>query len=115
MKILFITHKFYPDIGGIEVNSEVLALGFHEAGHEVRMITWTASSGDRRFPFTVIRQPKTAILFKEHSYADVVFENNPSLRLSWPAVFFNKPIVVALRTWVNRIEGGMAWQDRLKL
>lgn len=115
MKILFITHKFYPDIGGIEVNSEVLALGFHKAGHEVRMITWTASSGDKIFPFSVIRQPKVAVLFKEHRYADVVFENNPSLRLSWPAVFFNKPIVVALRTWVNRIEGGMAWQDRLKL
>jgi len=81
MRILFITHKFYPDIGGIEVNSEVLALGFHKAGHEVRMITWTASSGDRSFPFTVIRQPKTAVLLNEHRNADIVFENNPTLRL----------------------------------
>jgi glycosyltransferase involved in cell wall biosynthesis len=115
MKILFITHKFYPDIGGIEVNSEVLALGFHKAGHEVRMITWTASSGERNFPFVMIRQPKTAVLFKEHRNADIVFENNPSLRLSWPAIFFNKPIVVALRTWVNRNEGNMAWQDKMKM
>lgn len=114
MKILFITHKFYPDIGGIEVNSEVLAMGFHAAGHEVRLITWTSNTGDRTFPFIIIRQPKTAVLFKEHRNADVVFENNPSLRLSWPAIFFNKPIVVALRTWVNRSEHGMVWQDRLK-
>jgi len=115
MRILFITHKFYPDIGGIEVNSEVLALGFHKAGHEVRMITWTASSGDRSFPFTVIRQPKTAVLLNEHRNADIVFENNPTLRLSWPAIFFNKPIVVALRTWVNRNQGSMAWQDKMKM
>lgn len=114
IKILFITHKFYPDIGGIEVNSEVLAMGFHAAGHEVRMITWTGSVGDRNFPFTIIRQPGTAVLFKEHRNADVVFENNPSLRLSWPAIFFKKPIVVALRTWVNRSQDGMAWQDRMK-
>jgi glycosyltransferase involved in cell wall biosynthesis len=115
MKILFITHKFHPDIGGIEVNSEILALAFHHAGHEVRMITWTGSEGDKTFPFTIIRQPGTATLFKEHKNADVVFENNPSLRLSWPAVFYNKPIVVALRTWINRIENGLAWQDKLKL
>jgi glycosyltransferase involved in cell wall biosynthesis len=115
LKILFITHKFYPDIGGIEVNSEILALAFHHAGHQVRLITWTSSTGDKAFPFQVIRQPGVAALFKEHRNAEVVFENNPSLRLSWPAVFFNKPIVVALRTWINRIEGGMAWQDKLKI
>lgn len=34
MKILFLSHKFYPDIGGIEVNSEILATAFHKAGHE---------------------------------------------------------------------------------
>jgi glycosyltransferase involved in cell wall biosynthesis len=114
MKILFITHKFYPDIGGIEVNSEILALAFHNAGHEVRLITWTANNGEKTFPFTVIRQPKTAELFKEHRYADVVYENNPSLRLSWPAIFFNKSHVIALRTWINRMDGSIAWQDRLK-
>ncbi|CAM3822432.1 glycosyltransferase family 4 protein [Mucilaginibacter galii] len=114
MKILFITHKFYPDIGGIEVNSEILALAFHKAGHEVRLITWTPNTGERTFPFTVIRHPSTAVLMKEHRYTDVVFENNPSLRLAWPAIFFGKPSVIALRTWVNRSDNGDAWQDKFK-
>jgi glycosyltransferase involved in cell wall biosynthesis len=114
MKILFITHKYYPDIGGIEINSEVLAIGFHNAGHEVRMVTWTENIGDKIFPFTIIRKPGTAVLFKEHRSTDIIFENNPSLRLSWPAIFFNKPIVIALCTWVNRRGNGLAWQDRLK-
>jgi glycosyltransferase involved in cell wall biosynthesis len=115
MKILFITHKFYPDIGGIEVNSEILALAFHEAGHEVRLVTWTKESGEKEFPFVVIRNPDKLTLYKEHKNCSVVFENNPSLRLSWPALLFNKVIVVALRTWINRNEGGLAWQDKFKL
>jgi glycosyltransferase involved in cell wall biosynthesis len=114
MKILFITHKFYPDIGGIEVNSEILALAFHLAGHDVRLITWTAGTGSKTFPFPVIRVPGNTVLFKEHRWADVVFENNPSLRLSWPALFFRKTHVVALRTWINRMDGSIAMQDRLK-
>lgn len=115
MRILFITHKFYPDIGGIEVNSEILALAFHKAGHDVRLVTWTGASGERSFPFPVIRNPDTKVLLKEHRLADVVFENNPSLRLAWPAIFFKKPSVIAIRTWINRHGGKIGWQDRLKL
>lgn len=115
MKILFITHKFYPDIGGIEVNSEILALAFHQAGHEVRVLTWTSSPGTKTFPFTVIRQPSKSVLLREHSRSDLVYENNPALQLSWPALFFGKPHVIALRTWINRMDGSMGWQDKLKL
>jgi glycosyltransferase involved in cell wall biosynthesis len=115
MKILFITHNFYPFIGGIEVNSEILATAFHKAGHEVTLITWTKSEGERKFPFKIIRNPGTMELIKAHLNTDLVFENNPSLRLSWPALLFGKPSVVALRTWVSRITGGMGWQDKLKM
>lgn len=115
MKLLFITHRFYPDVGGIEVNSEVLATAFQKAGHEVRLITWTADTGERSFPFTVIRHPGPSVLLAEHRWADVVFENNPSLRLAWPAAFLRKPTVVALRTWIRRTDGGVGWQDKLKL
>ena len=114
MKILFISYKFYPDVGGIEVNSEILAKAFQEAGHAIHLITSTKDSGDKNFPFPVIRNPDVATLLGEHKWADVVFENNPSLNLSWPALFFNKVSVVALRTWIARTDGKKSWQDRLK-
>ncbi len=115
MKILFLSHKFYPDIGGIEVNSEILANGFVREGHQVRLLTWTNENGEKSFPFEITRNPGLKQLIKAHRWADIVYENNPCLRLAWPSFFLKKPSVVALRTWVNRMDGKIAWQDNLKI
>ncbi|MBT0812295.1 glycosyltransferase family 4 protein [Litoribacter ruber] len=114
MKILLLTHKFYPDIGGIEVNSEILASRFLKDGHEVRVLTWTEAVGTKSFPFKIIRKPSLKHLLEEHKWAEVVFENNPCLRLAWTSFFFKKPSVVALRTWVSRQDGHIGWQDKVK-
>ena len=114
MKILILSHKFYPDIGGIEVNSEILAKGFINAGHDVRLLTWTRGTGIRHFPFLIIRKPTISKLFREHHWADIVFENNPALRLAWPSFFLNNPNIVALCTWITRSDGKIGWQDKFK-
>ena len=114
MKILILSHQFYPDIGGIEVNSEVLSNAFHDFGHQVRLLTWTVAKGTRTFPFPIIRNPSRLTLIKEHLWADVVFENNLCLRMAWPRVFIKRPSVIALNTWVSRVNGKIGWQDRLK-
>lgn len=114
LKILLLSNNFYPDIGGIEINSEILANEFTKAGHRVRLVTWTADERENRFPFTVVRRPGKLDLFREHKWADVVFENNPCLRLTWPGLLLGKPNVIALNTWVARVDGSIGWQDRLK-
>ena len=116
MKILFLSHKFYPDVGGIEVNSEILANYFVKFGAEVHLLNWSqAGTSNKDFPFKVIRNPNMSELFREHKWADIVFENNPSLKLSWPLLLTAKPHVVALRTWISRMDGTLAFQDKLKL
>lgn len=115
MKILFLTHRFYPHIGGIEVNSEILALNFVLQGNEVHLITWTKENDSKNFPFKVIRNPSFYALIKEHSWADIVYENNPCLRLSWPSYLLKKSRVIAIRTWISRKDGSLAIQDKLKL
>lgn len=114
MRILFLSHRFYPEIGGIEVNSEILATHFQSIGADVRLVTWTKENGKKEFPFTVIRNPNLAVLIRLHHWADVVYENNPCLRLAWPSILFKRPKVVALRTWIARLDGKIGWQDRLK-
>ena len=114
MKILFLTHRFYPYIGGIEVNSEILATAFQNQGNEVILVTWTISESEDKFPFEVIRNPNFFKLLKLHSWAEVVYENNPTLQLSWVGLFFGKPSVVALRTWLRRMDESIGWQDKLK-
>ncbi|HEV7329742.1 MAG TPA: glycosyltransferase family 4 protein [Flavisolibacter sp.] len=114
MRILFFSHRFYPEIGGIEVNSEVLANEFVRNGAEVKLITWTQESGTKSFPYEVIRKPGLRRLIKAHQWADVVYENNPSLRLSWPVLFTRKLHIIAIRTWIARMDGSLAIQDKLK-
>lgn len=114
LKILLITYRFYPDVGGIEVNSEVLANQFLTFGADVRLVTNTIANGDKRFHFPVIRKPPIKQLIELHKWADVVFENNPTLRLSWLNIFIKKPLVIAIRTWINRADGNEEWQDKIK-
>jgi glycosyltransferase involved in cell wall biosynthesis len=114
LKILLLTHKYYPELGGIEVNSEILAEAFHQAGHEVRVLTWTKEVGDKTYPFPIIRVPSKLELFKQHNWADVVFENNPCLQLAWPAIFFRKASVIALNTWIDHNQGKLSLQSRVK-
>jgi glycosyltransferase involved in cell wall biosynthesis len=115
MKILLLSHKFYPDIGGIEVNSELLATSFSLAKHEIHVLTWSEDPTSRVFPFLVVRKPNLRKLLSEHAWADVILENNPCLRLSWPGILYHKTSVVVLNTWISRMDGSLAFQDVLKL
>ena len=113
-KILFLSYVYYPHVGGIEINSEIFATEFHIKGHEVKLVTATQEEGDKTFPFSVIRNPNLRELFKLHKWADVVFEHNPSLRLSWPRVFFRSKSVVVICGRINRSDGRVIFQDILK-
>lgn len=114
LKILILSHSFYPHIGGIEVNSEIFAECFTEAGHIVRLITWSNTLAEKDYSYTVLRSPGFIMLAQQHAWSDVVFENNPCLRLSWPNIFFSRPSVIVLNTWIARIDGSVGIQDVLK-
>lgn len=115
MKILFLSHKFYPDIGGIESLSEMLATAFSEAGHEVRLATWSPDATSKKFCFQVVRCPNLLQLIHEHKWADFVYENNPCLRLSWLGLFWKKPSVISLQTWLFDDKDKIRWQNRAKI
>lgn len=114
LKILILSHSFYPEVGGIETNSEILAAAFHDFGADVHVVTWTKHTGQKQFPFTIVRNPGFKKLLQEHRRADVILENNPCLRLSWPNIFIHKPLVIAVNTWVTRVNGAKGSRDKLK-
>lgn len=115
LKILIFSHKFYPDIGGIESISEIFANCFSKAGHEVCLVTWSEDTTCKFFSYKIIRNPGNKKLFQAHRWADVIFENNPCLRMSWPNLIFKKPSVIALNAWLTRVNGKIGIQDKLKL
>src|SRR5690554_6683114 len=95
--ILFISYAFYPGVGGIEVNAQILSSQFYDMGYPIRVITMVKEEGVKTFPFPVVRNPSLRDLFMHHRWADVVFENNISLRLGWPKFLMSSRSVIAIR------------------
>lgn len=114
MKILFISHAFYPSIGGIEVNSEILARNFVNLGHDVVLVTQTPSACETPFPFTVVRRPGVLERVRLIMWADVIFHNNPSLRYALIGFFRYRKTYVAVRTWIAGVNGKPSVRSRLK-
>jgi glycogen(starch) synthase len=118
MKILMSSHRFYPDIGGTEVHSAMLAHEFVKQGHELKLITQTpsepTSAQPDQFPFEVYRQPLNDQLLDLVSWCDVFFHNNISLRVAWAMLLRPKPWVIAHHTWMRQPDGTLGWQNILK-
>ena len=114
MKILFLSHYFYPQVGGIESNSELLAAAFTTAGHEVHLLTWSADNTGKTFPYRITRNPDFKQLLQAHRWADLIFENNPCFRLGWPGIIFKRPTVTVINTWITRADGKISLRDKIK-
>ncbi len=116
LNILLLTHRFHPFVGGIEVNSEILANQFLKSGHSAKVVTCTKEKGSKKFDFEVLRTPRVWGLIKAHLWADVVLENNPSPKLSWPLLFLKrKANVIAIRTIFSVPKKISGWKDRMKI
>src|SRR5687768_11816508 len=114
MRILMASYCFSPDVGGIETASAILATEFASLGHEVCLMTETACSDERQWPFRLIRRPRPQSLIRAARWCDVFFQNNISLHSLWAAFISHRPWVVTHQTWISRPDGSMRWQDRLK-
>ena len=119
MKILVATHRFFPDVGGLETVARVLAEEFTAMGHEVILLTDSVAreaGRDDQFSFVVVRQPGVRKMISLLRWCDVFFQNNISLRTLWPALIVRQcPWVISHQTWLTRVDGSVGWQDRLKM
>lgn len=100
MKILFCSVPFRPSVGGIETVSALLAERFAGAGHDVTLVTRTASDAPDDCGYRVVREPGLRQLASLVAWADVVFHNNISLRFAWPQLWLHRTWVVAHHTWI---------------
>jgi glycosyltransferase involved in cell wall biosynthesis len=115
MKILFSSHAFYPNLGGVESISLLLAQEFAVAGHEVVVVTQTPTDGNETdFPFGVVRRPDARTLIRLTAWADVVYHNNISLQTAWPLILVRRPWVVTHQCWLPRGFNAMGVKGALK-
>ncbi len=110
MRILVSSHRYAPDVGGIETSSAQLVAQWRKLGHEVQIVTATAGPDEPQ----VHRRPSRATLWRLVCWAEVYWHNNISLQTAWPLLFVRRPWVVTTQTWLHDTNGHVGWSARLK-
>ncbi|NYF11673.1 glycosyltransferase involved in cell wall biosynthesis [Leifsonia sp. AK011] len=119
MNITVFSHKFHPDLGGIETMSALLAKDFAARGNSVTLVTHSVigesdPSPDSERTYEVLRRPSASALMRAVRNSDVVFHNNICLQFAWPLALYRRPWVIAVRTWIRRNDGSLSVRDRVK-
>jgi glycogen synthase len=117
VKVLLYSPVFAPQVGGLENFVAQISRGLGMRGHKVVVATTTPSDGiasNEAFPFRVIRQPSPLVLLRWVRWCDVFFHANVSLRGAWPLLLVRRPWLTSHHSWYCRVDGHVAWQDRLK-
>ena len=96
MKILFSSHAFYPNLGGLESVGMLLATEFAVAGYDVVVVTQSLGNGkDPVLPFRIVRRPDARTLLHLTIWSDIVYHHNISLQSAWPLLFVRRCWVVS--------------------
>lgn len=117
MKIVFQSYAFYPSSGGIESSAELFSKEFRKAGCQLRIHTMTELDGASELPdLDISRPPSLSRRIQDLRWADVIYQHNPSLRLSWPSLAMpHKAQVISVHTWIRRSgDERISLVDRLK-
>jgi glycosyltransferase involved in cell wall biosynthesis len=114
MKILLFARNFLPNIGGVESATDSIARALVRRGHEVTVVTRTASTLVDRLPYSLIRRPSAIRLSTIVRDCDICFHNNISLRAAWPLLFAPRPWVIVHHIYLRQGSGGLKPADRVK-
>ena len=114
MKILFSSYLFDPSVGGIETVSKIFVNRFAAAGNDVHVITQSRGEQIDGASYELTRRPSIGEVFRLLRWCDLFFQNNISLRSLIPALLLRKPTLIVHQTWLQNVQGGIGWQNRLK-
>ncbi len=116
MKILLFSPSFYPNIGGLENISLMLARGLQAQQHEIRVIAFTelAENLEMAESFTIIRSPGPIELLRNVRWADIFLQNGLSLKGLWPLLIYRKKWVVIHQFTYFNIDGSIDRLEQIK-
>jgi glycogen synthase len=115
MRILISSHRYAPDVGGIETVSAVMVQHWRAAGHTVQIVTATPlPPGVAEMETDIWRQPSRGKLLELVGACDIFWHSNISLQTAWPLLFQPRPWFVTTHTWLHGLDGQMGWRGRLK-
>jgi glycogen synthase len=105
MNILMTAHRFFPDVGGTETQTELMAEEFSKAGHQTVVVTQSIGEPMPSAGYELVRRPSIRRLLKLYQWSDVILQRTVALRTAWPLLFVRKPWVVIHNDWLDRDNG----------
>jgi glycogen synthase len=112
MNILITAHRFFPDIGGTETVTELLAEEFCKAGHRTLVVTQTRGEFMALPCYEVVRRPSTRTLIQFYRWSDIILQHQVALRTAWPLLLIRRPWVVIHNDWIDRDKSFRGWLKR---
>lgn len=100
MKILFISSQYYPTIGGIPFLSKNLIEFFVKKKNQVILITNSDNIKKKKLNFKIYSNINKKKINELHDWADIIFHNHISLRLSSLKFSHLKKTVVTTQYWL---------------
>jgi glycogen synthase len=121
VNILLTSHRFFPEIGGTETVTELLAEEFWKIGHKPIVVTQTEE--DRRpnavgrargeaLPYQVVRRPNPRLLLQLYRWSDAVLQIQIGLQTAWPLLSVKRPWVISHHNWIDVQRTPQAWLKR---
>jgi glycogen synthase len=114
MKILLFARSFLPNIGGVESATDSIARALVRRGHEVTLVTRTASAVPDYVPYNLIRRPSARRLFTVVRDCDICFHNNISLREAWPLLLAPRPWVIVHHIYLRHEPNKLKPTEKVK-
>jgi glycogen synthase len=110
--ILITSHRFFPDIGGTETATELLAEEFGKVGHRTIVVTQTSGETMDGNGYKIIRRPSAVRLLQLYRWADIILQHQVALRTAWPLLLFKRPWIVIHNDWIDRDKDIRGWLKR---
>jgi glycosyltransferase involved in cell wall biosynthesis len=103
MKILFISSTFYPSIGGIQTFSQYLIKYLIKKKNNVILITNTKMNKNekKKFNYQIFDKPNQKKINKLHDWANIIFHNHLSIRLSSIKFRHFKKTIITTQYWLG--------------
>jgi glycosyltransferase involved in cell wall biosynthesis len=114
MRVLLYSYTFWPNIGGIERVSQLLAEALSARGHRIDLVTATPSTDpawDQAQPYRIWRRPALPRLLALIARAQVVHGNGASFAAVLPALLLRRPALWTHAAWQLLSVDGLGWAD----
>ncbi|MEJ2373986.1 MAG: glycosyltransferase [Pseudolabrys sp.] len=101
LRILLTSYTFHPSIGGLETASMLLASGLAERGYDVTVVTQEPGPTEG-YRFSIVRQPTFLQMLRLVRDADLVWQNQVSLRRLWAVLLVRRPLIIMHHIWLTK-------------